>query len=174
MGRCEEATLYVGISIEIKELLSLMTEENYKEIRNSFLCYKSVINDSNSSYNDMYNSIINGEDFTRNDYYVDLSCYDYKEYKEYLLKDFTLYGSCKILKYEEDNKENLYHQNLMVPFNKIITTERWGYSRDGTNGSCCDLNINSIAEYKEEIENKMKNLNISGYSIVFILSQHAG
>lgn len=182
MGRCEEATLSIGVSVAIKDLLDLMTEENYKEFRKLFFGENSIINDSNSSYSSMYNSIVSGETIGDDDNYVDLSCYEYKEYKQHLLVNFKLYGDILLSKYEssqiniykEDDKNNLYHQTLIVPFNKIISTERWGYSRDGTNGTCCNVDIIKLNEFSAKIKETMTKLNIDKYSIDFILTQHAG
>lgn len=183
MGKCETVDVSIGISILIKDLLEAMTEDNYETIRDNFLQDGSLINDDNNSYNTAYDSIISGENLS-NDDYLELNELKFTEYIDYLSTQFKKFGdkelnrngTSKFVEYKEGDEENLYHQTLLVPHCKLVQTERWGWSREGTNGTCTNLDIDKLVTIKTEISDKMEKLNVSDklYSVSFIVSQHSG
>jgi len=125
MGKCEIASASIGIQILLKNLLSQITESNYKLIKKMLL--NGIIEDSNDYFNEVFQDIVNNDIMDKN----------YLVVKEYLIKEF-----CGCLR----------DKPLLVPIKNILETDRWGYDRYGTNGSSrpldFDLSIN-IDEYKE-------------------------
>ena len=61
----------------------------------------------------------------------------------------------------------MFEKELLLPINKILEKNRWGYDRYGINGNSrpidFDLSVN-LSKYKE----------IEKYIIVFILQQNSG
>jgi len=123
------------------------------------------IEDENNYFNEVYEEIINNHKFTGN----------YSDVKEYLINQCK--NNCTYIKskfsntlitndVENDlNKRCLFDQELLIPIKEILTNERWGYERFGTNSISrpldFDLSVN-IDKYKE----------IEKFEIVFILGQH--
>jgi hypothetical protein len=181
MEKTEISTLSIGIKIKIKELIDAMTELNYKEIRSHFFTDKSIIEDNNSHYNLIYDSIVNGIDIIyENDYieYINTTDFNFSEYKEYLVNNFKKFGydtkneneKCKIYE-NKDNKNSLYNQILLIPYNNLLSTERWGNSREGINGLSCKMDIVELNNISNIVNKKMEYLKISNYLIVFIVFQ---
>jgi hypothetical protein len=182
MGRSESVTLSVGVNFTIKDLLDAMTELNYESIKNNYFTENSIIEDENNFYNSTYRNIVNGIDIITKEY-IDLTKLNFSEYKEYLVNNFKRFGDeyhskyneHEIYEYKEDDENNLYHQQLLIPINELLNTERWGYSREGTNGSSCNIDITELNNISDVIHKQMENLQLlKNYDIVFIVSQSAG
>ena len=161
MGRCETATASIGIKILLSDLISQLNETNISIIEE--LLQSGYIEDDNMYFNEVYGTIVGSNKFTKNAV----------ELKEYLTTEFTNKGSyhksrgyCTILTPTIDNG-CLLDKPLLVPLKNILSMDRWGHDRDGSN--CIsrpidfDLSVN-IEKYKE----------IEKTEIVFILGQHAG
>lgn len=185
MGRCETARTSIGIKIVVKDLVDMINEENYETIRDKFFSEDSLIDDENGCYNSSYTSIIRGEIPGNNpDCETDVNELDCDEYKKYLEKSFKEYGDIDMFKdgseivnnYKEDDKDNLYHQTILIPQTTLLSTDRWGYNREGTNGKSVDVESFDINLISEEIKERMKMLNIGidMYKIVLIVLQHSG
>jgi len=158
MGKSETSTASIGIKILLSDLISQINEKNFEII--CFMLYEGFIEDDNDYYNEVYNQVVNRE-----------LPETWLEYKEYLETNFKKYGSYNKLRFSNEvhhTIENgcLFDQYLLFPIKKILSTERWGYDREGTNCSSrpidFDLSVN-IDEYKE----------LEKYNIVFILKQHS-
>ena len=64
------------------------------------------------------------------------------------------------------NDRYLLDRYLLVPIKNIISTQRWGYNREGTNSNSRPLDFDLLVnteEYKD----------ITNYTIVFFITQHA-
>ena len=61
----------------------------------------------------------------------------------------------------------LFEQHLLVPIKEILTTERWGYDRYGTNSAQRPLDFDLSA-------NIDKYKSIENIELVFIIGQHSG
>jgi len=159
MGKCETATTSVGIKILLSDLIVQINETNFTLIKN--MLYDGFIEDENDSFNEVYSDIICSDELPI--HFID--------FKEQIMHNFKNNGS-----YNKSRNGNviptiengcLFNKHLLVPVKKIVTTERWGHNRCGTNGTSrvmdFDLFVN-IERYKE----------IEKIEIVFILQQHSG
>ena len=179
MGKSETASVSIGINIRIKDVLDAMDEDNYKEIRNYLFTDDAFIQDSNGVYTDTYLGIIGGYNPETNKY-VNIKKLEYKKYKEYLSDLFKEYGDRTdkndYVYYEEDDLENLYHSNLLVPHFSLVETERWGHHREGTNGNSSDLDIPQLTQLTKDIHETMKEMKIvkDDYDISLIVMQNSG
>jgi len=139
MGKCESATASIGIKILLSDLILQINETNF-ELIDSML-YNGFIEDENGYSNQVYMNII----------YNEYNPNNYVHAKEYLINAFIHKGS-------------LLDQHLLIPIKKLLSCERWGYNREGTNSTSrtidFDLSVN-IEPYKD----------IQKMEIVFILKQ---
>ena len=107
------------------------------------------IEDKNDSFNEMYQEIIDCNVLDSNN--SNAYCLDVKEY---LINEFK-------------HNNHLFDKELLVPVKIILSTDRWGYNRSGTNSVSrsidFDLSVN-IEKYKE----------IEKIKIVFILEHNSG
>ena len=180
MGRSERAIVSIGIDIQIKDVLNAMNEDNYKEIRNNIFTDYAFIEDPNGYYTNTYLGIVGGFPPESNES-LDIQQLEYEEYKNYLSKWFKSSGDGDgymdgYESYEEDHPENLYHSTLLVPHFSLVETERWGHSREGTNGSSSSLDMSQLTKLTKEIHDEMKELKINEdkYDIQLIILQHSG
>ena len=164
MGKCETSTASLGIKIILSDLIEQINENNFDLIKK--MLYDGFIEDCNDYFNDVYKKIIGYDDGD-----IELP-ENYLEFKEYLIKQFKNNGSYYKFKdtYKvEPNLKNgcLFDKELLIPIKEILSTERWGYNREGTNGTYrlidFDLSI-TIDDYKM----------IKKFQIVFIVKQHSG
>lgn len=160
MGKCETTTASIGIKILLSDLVSQINENNCALITE--LLRRGYIEDDNDYFNEIYLKITSINKLSKN--YLDL--------KEYLINKFTNNGSYHKSRGETTviptlDKGCLLDKALLVPLKDILTTERWGHNRYGSNCSSrpmdFDLSVN-IEKYKE----------IEKTEIVFILGQHSG
>jgi hypothetical protein len=163
MVKCEITTSSIGIKILLSNLILQINETNFNLIKG--ILNDGFIEDKNNYFNEVYDEIINNHKFTGN----------YHDVKEYLInqcKNNDTYIKSKfsnnlITNDEEDNlnKRYLFDQVLLLPVKEILTNERWGNDRFGTNSISrpldFDLSVN-IDKYKE----------IEKFEIVFIIGQH--
>lgn len=161
MGRCETASASIGIKILLSDLVSQINETNFTLILE--LLRGGYIEDDNMYFNDVFSEIVGGNNRPTNAV----------DFKEYVTTEFTnkwsyykSRGYCTVLIPTIDNG-CLLDKPLLVPLKDILTMDRWGHERDGSN--CIsrpidfDLSVN-IEKYKD----------IEKTEIVFILGQHAG
>lgn len=141
MGKCETAKTSIGIKILLSDLILQINETNFdliKEILN-----EGFISDENENYNNVYTDIIWSNDLPKN----------YLDFKNFLEQEFKYRG--------------LFDEELLLPIKKILSTDRWGYNREGRNGNYRPIDFDlsmDIEKYKE----------IKKYTIVFILEQYSG
>jgi hypothetical protein len=160
MGKCETSTTSIGIKILLSDLILQINETNVDLIKE--MLNDGFISDKNEHYNDAYTDIIWCSDLPKN----------YLELKEYLEQEFKKNGSYLHVrdsnKIEPDLRNGCFlEKELLLPIKKILETDRWGYNREGRNGSYrpidFDLSVD-IDKYKE----------IEKYTIVFIIEQYSG
>ena len=75
-----------------------------------------------------------------------------------LLEELTLESKDQLIEKCKD-----FNKELLVPIKKILSTGRWGYYREGSNGGSRPLDFDLSCDIP----------NITNYSIVFILKQYA-
>lgn len=160
MGKCESATVSIGIKILLSDLIMQLNENNFDLIQN--MLQNGCIEDSNDYYNEVYTHILSRD--------IELFK-DYNDYKEYLIKEFKTQGSYQKSKFSNEIKQDLsngslFEQHLLFPLKDIIETERWGHDRYGTNSASVafenNLSVN-IDEYKD----------IKNFSIIFMIAQNS-
>ena len=187
MGKCEIATASIGIKILLSNLILQINETNFNLIKG--MLNDGFIEDENKYFNEVYEEIINNHKFTGN--YIDVKEYLINQCKNndtytkskfsntLIIDDVFSYELCslennslstcertdKFIVENNLNKRCLFDQVLLLPIKEILTNERWGFDRYGTNSISrpldFDLSVN-IDKYKE----------IEKFEIVFIIGQH--
>jgi len=161
---CDTATAFIGIRILLSDLLSQMNETNMELIIN-MLC-KGCIEDDNNYYNEVFKNIV-GLEYGENDLPE-----EYLKCKEYLISMFKNNGSLSKNKFTHEVKPYmgdgcLFEKQLLVPIKSILSTDRWGYNREGINSSSRPLDFDlsvSTEEYKE----------LHSFHTIFFIKQNAG
>ena len=187
MVKCEITTSSIGIKILLSTLILQINETNFNLIKG--ILNDGFIEDKNNYFNEVYDEIINNHKFTGN--YSDVKEYLINQCKTnctYIKSKFsnklitndefsgeqssyensslsTLERSDKFIVENNLNERCLFDQVLLLPIKEILTNERWGNDRYGTNSISrpldFDLSVN-MDKYKE----------IENFEIVFILGQH--
>jgi hypothetical protein len=120
------------------------------------MLYDGCIEDSNDDWNRAFEQIIGDDGVEENE----------TAFKEYLTSKFTARVG--------HNKDSLLEQYLLVPLEELVSNDRWGWSREGTNAMSspfedfADDLPNQIAAFKE----KYKEIN--NFTFVFMIKQYAG
>lgn len=160
MGKCETSTASIGIKILLSDLVLQINETNFTLIKE--LLYRGFIEDDNDYFNEIYSKITCRDNLSEN--HLDL--------KEYLIHEFTNNGSYHKSKGESIviptlDKGCLLDKALLVPLKYILTMDRWGHDRYGSNciSRPMDFDLSVNVEKYAEIEKT---------EIVFILGQHSG
>lgn len=181
MGRDDRAIASIGISMRIKDAIDAINEENFTFMRDFIFGEESFVDDSNSFFTSTFRLIIDGCCRHKEmEHIVDvdeLSCEEYKKYMTEMTKRFGgESGHFPLKEYEEDDKDNLYNQTLLVPHYELIETWRHGWHREGTNGTCGPLDIKQLSFCSEKMERKMKKRKIpeDKFIVCIVLSQHGG
>ena len=165
MGKCETATSSIGIKILLSDIVLQINETNFNLIKE--MLNDGFIEDKNDYFNEVYQKIIDCDELD-----CDNLTENYLEIKEYLINEFKNNGSYSKSKFSDEVKPTLkygclFDKELLVPIKEILSCNRWGYNRYGTNSISrpidFDLSIN-IEKYKE----------IEKTKIVFILKQYSG
>ncbi len=161
MGKCETATASIGIKILLADILSQMNVSNFELIME--MLNVGFIEDENEFFNETFNEML---------YICEEEFSGWSEIKENLIDEFSKTGSLE--KNKTNNKVKytktfgrLIDKYLLVPVKNILSTDRWGYDRYGTNGSSRSINFDLSLDTDKYNE-------ITDYEIVFILSQHSG
>jgi hypothetical protein len=161
---CDTATASIGIKILLSDLILQMNEMNAELIK-KMLC-KGYIEDSNEYFNEVFKKIV-GYECEENELPE-----EYLQCKEYLIDKFKNNGTYSKNKYTGIKTPYLgngclFDKELLVPIKHILSTDRWGYNREGINSLSrlvdFDLSV-STEEYKE----------IKNFNIVFFICQNTG
>ena len=158
MGKCETSTAYIGVSIKLRDLIEQMTEHNMKLILS--MLENGFIEDDNGSFNENFDNIVNEGEY--------INCEDTKKY---FMDQFATYGDIFVDRWSNKQTQTLVNgclldMYLLVPVHAIISNDRWGYDRYGTNGSS--------APYQPIQFDLDKYKNIQNYTTVFIMKQSSG
>ena len=145
MGKCESAIASIGIKISLSDLLPQINGANFILVKE--MLRDGFIEDDNGYFNGPYLTI--QDDMHENENWA-----EFKQEFETRCKDYV-------------DGESLFEKALLLPIKKILSTERWGYEREGTNGSSkpLDFDLSMDLDMYKDIEN---------YEIVFILCQDSG
>ena len=154
MGRCESAAASIGIKILLSDLVSQINATTMNLIKK--MLYDGCIEDSNDDWNRAFEQIIGDDGVEENE----------TAFKEYLTSKFTARVG--------HNKDSLLEQYLLVPLEELVSNDRWGWSREGTNAMSSPLEDfaddlpNQIAVFKETYKE------IKNFTFVFMIKQYAG
>ena len=105
------------------------------------------IEDDNEFFNGAYEAI-------QEDMFDNENCEDFKLQFEVRCKEYV-------------DGASLIDKTLLLPIKKILSTDRWGYERYGTNGSSRPLDFDlsvDVEKYKD----------IKKFEIAFLLQQYSG
>ena len=162
----EIATASIGIKILLSDLILQINKINFNVIKE--MLKNGFIEDENDYFNHVFKKII---------YHNGLDDLDYPQVKEYLINECKRNGTYIKSKFSNtlitDDVENninngcIFDQVFLVPVKEILTTQRWRYDNDSTNGISREIDFDlsiDMDKYKE-----IKNINI-----VFILGHHSG
>lgn len=105
MGKCETARTSIGIKILLSDLILQINETNFDLINK--ILNEGFISDENENYNNVYTDIIWSNDLPKN----------FLDFKNFLEQEFKYRG--------------LFDEELLLPIKKILSTDRWGYNREG-------------------------------------------
>ena len=165
MGKSESVEAFIGIKILLSELLPQMKKDNFELICE--MLNNGYIQDSNEHFNDVYADIIAINNHMNVEWTV---------VKEYLID--TCKSECSYLvdKVTGKRQPNIYDgflwdQYLLVPFETILESTRYGYDRYGTNGTSRPLDFDLLAIISMQ---KEKYKRIEKVEMVFMLQQHSG
>ena len=160
MGRCESAIASIGIKIALSDLVLQINETNFDLIES--MLWNGCIEDENDFFNEVYETIIYSDDMPK----------DYLHAKDYLIDAFTCNGTYHKTRFSREVFPTLDHgclfdQELLIPIKKLLSCERWGYDREGSNSTSrlLDFDLSVHSHPYQSIEKT---------TIVFILKQHSG
>ena len=142
MGRCESVTASLGIKILLPTLVEQMKSTNTKLIINMLM--DGFIEEENEEFDNRWAAIVDSESVNEND------C---NATKTYLM--------------EHIRSNDLSDKFLLFPIKEILTSSRWGYNREGSNGLSRKLDFDMTIDWSEYRE-------IVSAEEVFIINQHAG
>jgi len=159
MGKCELATASIGIKIRLSDLISQINETNFTVIKE--ILEDGWVEDENDYFNEAFSNIVFSDEVPEHA----------TEFKEHMTHAFTHNGS--YIKTRDGRVIPtvrygcLLDQYLLFPVKNILTNERWGYDRSGTNGKSrsIDFDLSVDLEPYREIQHTQ---------VVFLLGVHSG
>lgn len=157
------ATLSIGIKIQLEKLANQINEENFDKILKMF--DTSYIDDENNDFTHTLRCVLIDLDGEK----------DYNIFKNKFIKEIKKRGTTaethngKVV--EVFSYGYLNEKYILFPLKDLINTGRYGYGREGINGTSCSLNID-IEYIKNILEQKYNWLN--DFELVMMLQQSCG
>jgi len=178
MGRCETASTYVAITFKIKDLLEFVTAENVKAIYEILFSDNTFVVDSNNMYNTVFTELRDAQ----TDGHFPPTCAGMQQLATRLqtLGDRMLmrHGGEEQTTYDVYDPENdcLYNQTYAFTTYtcNLITVDRWGYSREGTNTECTELSLATINTKTEILKEIFTKFGFHQYTVALLTSIAAG
>lgn len=156
MGKCECSTACVGVKIILSDLVSQINDTNVDLI--TTMLYDGCIEDENDYFNEVYSSIVYHDNMPQD------------RIKEYLTDAFmhqgTYHKSRSSAAIPTLDHGRLWDRALLVPFHTILSCERWGYDRYGTNSISRPMDVDWMRDHPYK--------DIEHVNVVFMLRQHSG
>ncbi len=194
MGKCETATVSIGIKILLSDLVKQINAENMELVKEMLL--NGFIEDENGLFNESFqrcildgsvnslhrkdhkrSGIVLGHEMTGPGHFGDqmVNNVDPDVLKRDLEREFTRNGNLLSLRgYNEliPTLEDgcLLDQYLLVYEQDILSTSRWGYDRMGVNGKSTPIDFNLFLNRESLEKYKM----IEGVEVVFMIQQSSG
>jgi len=154
MGRCESACASIGIKILLSDLVSQINATTMNLIKK--MLYDGCIEDSNEVYNRAFEQIIDDDGIEENA----------EVFKEYLTSKFT----------ERVYKgDSLLQRYLLVPVEELVSNDRWGWTREGTNAMSTTMGT-FLDDLPDILSTAFKETykDINNFTFVFMIKQYAG
>lgn len=155
MGFRQSSTVFIGLKIQLEKLANQINESNYNEILN--ILEKSYIDDENNDFTHTLRSVL--YDLTKDEK-------NYEQFKNEFSEEIKKRGTIVQLyngKIDEIfDYGYLSEKYLLFPIKQILDTYRYGYGREGINGTSCTLDFD-IESIKKDILEKyiwMKDIEI--------------
>lgn len=166
MGRCETAQASIGIRILLSDLVSQINETNVELVRS--MLENGFIDDENALFNHVYIETLDAYAMKERASECKDTAADCKAYLETQLANHGTYNESRWTGERKHTLEegSLLTQTLLVPIKILLSTERWGYDRYGTNGTSRPMDFDltcDLEPYKD----------IQHYSVVFMLQQRS-
>jgi hypothetical protein len=154
MGRCESAFASIGIKILLSDLVSQINATTMNLIKK--MLYDGCIEDSNDFYNQAFEQIIGDNGVEENA----------EEFKEYLTRKFTE---------RVRHDDALLERYLLVPVEELVSNDRWGWSREGTNAMSTTMGT-FLDDLPDILSTAFKETykDINNFTFVFMIKQYAG
>lgn len=170
MGYSSSSNLSLGVSLTIKDLMTSLTPENFRDLHP--LLEEGFIDDENGQYTSVYREILSGvHPWKKTE--VDLHTLEFKAYKTFLSECFASCGDCDYkqepIEYSGNMQGNLYAQTVLLPTHSLCGLERWGYNRVGENAIGQSVDLDELFGMVQTIKERMKNLD--SFTVSFIVSQ---
>ena len=71
--------------------------------------------------------------------------------------------------------EPLQNEFLLYPIFSLVKTERWGYDREGVNGTSASFDLGKLQDQSESIKKFIQENNLTGIcTIVHMIQYYAG
>ena len=166
-GRCETASVSIGIRISVADLVAQIDESTHRLIR-KMLASTSCIEDDNECFNETFQEVADELEENCPKHWKDFAAHvkemlatrgDVLYFKDGARPERTLENGC------------LLDRHLLVPVAQICSTDRWGYSRYGLNAASATLGRLDVPSVLAGIERKYAKL--TGYEVVYMVTQNA-
>ncbi len=164
MGFSQNATVSIGIKIQLEKLANQINEHNFDNILKIF--DTAYIDDENNDFTHSLRLILIELDGEQ----------DYKKFKNKFIKEIKKRGTTATSHHgkvvEVFSYGYLNEKYLLIPLKNLISTSRYGYGREGINGTSFSLNID-VEHIKNILEEKY-NWFIEDGELVMMLQQSCG
>ncbi len=151
MGFSQNAIVSIGIKIQLEKLAHQINKQNFDDILKIF--DTAYIDDENNDFTHTLRLVLIDLDGEK----------DYEKFKTKFIKEIKKRGTTASSHYgkvvEVFSYGYLNEKYLLIPLKDLISTSRYGYGREGINGTSCGLNIDTqhIKNIIEEKYNWLKD-----------------
>jgi hypothetical protein len=140
---------FVGIRIQLKQLIYCLTEENRKQIMELLDDLPTFIEDENETLNEPFHDFM----------------YKMRNKKKQNIEIFK--------RSFEEYSASLLNEYVCIPFHDLAALDRCGHRRTGINGVCEDYDPSVLPSIRE-INDHFYALNLSEFKVVYLLRLHEG
>jgi len=169
MGRCESASVYIGVKFKIKELIEYLKDKNEEKLLDILNSEHLYVIDDNNEFNSVFKTIRESSDLDK------------------FISDLKYYGNKDLIRYDGDeqitfneydsNNNCLYNQDFVyVDDNSMLTNiDRWGYNRSGDNVNCSEIpSFVKIEKIKKKLGKNFTKLEFNKFTFMMTTILYAG
>ena len=166
-GRCETASVSIGIRISVADLVAQIDKSTHRLIR-KMLASTSCVENDNDCFNETFLEVADELEENCPEHWKDFAAHvkemlatrgDVRHFKSGARPERTLEYGC------------LLDRHLLVPVAQICSTDRWGYGREGLNAASAPLGRLDVPSVLADINQKYAGL--TGYEVVYVVTQNA-